>query len=143
MDNGDLSPTGAGNIHNRQPSFLTKEVHISRHERQKSAMGLESTEPSMITISDPDGHHSNLVSGGELILGKAAGGSNLTSTALGSVNEKQHNRRRIKSFLPGEYASNMSAASSTPLEENVASNNNLAIKNSRGNEQRTSAYQAI
>ena len=97
----------------------------------------------MITISDPDGHHSNLVSGGELILGKAAGGSNLTSTALGSVNDKHHNRRRIKSFLPGDYASNMSAASSTPLEENLASKSNLAIKNSRGNEQRTSAYQAI
>ena len=129
MDNGDLSPTGASNIHNRQPSFLTKDFNISRHERQKSAMGLESSEPNMITISDPDGHHSNLVSGGELILGKAAGNNPLTSSSLSSaVNDKQ-NRRRIKSFLPGEYTSNISAASSTPLEENVSCNNDGATNN--------------
>ena len=97
----------------------------------------------MITISDPDGHYSNLVPGGELILGKAAGGKNLlTTTALGSINDKQ-NRRRIKSFLPSEYTSNMSAASSTPLEENVADNRNVAANNNRSTEQRNSAYQAI
>ena len=69
---GDLSPTGAGGFpHNRQPSFLTKDFNISRHERRKSAMELDSN-PSAITISDPDGvnlagHPSELI-----ILGKAS-----------------------------------------------------------------------
>ena len=93
-------------------------------------MGLES-DPNTITTSDPDGHHSNLVANGELILGKPTA---LTSIALSSVNEKQ--KRRIKSVLPDAYSSNQSAASSTPLEEN------LGNRASRG-EQRNSAYEAI
>ena len=160
IDNGDLSPTGAGAgyPHNRQPSFLTKDFNISRHERRKSAMELESNPTSAaITISDPDGlnlaggttgHPSDLI-----ILGKASQGNKLTSMALnssslasgvGNHNDKHtmNNRRRIKSFLPpGDsnniYASNLSAMSSTPLEENSS---DLA---NRGKDQRNSAYQAI
>ena len=48
IDNGDISPTGAGSRHAKQPSFLTKDFNISRHERQKSAMGLDS-DPNMVT----------------------------------------------------------------------------------------------
>ena len=33
IDNGDISPTGADSRHTKQPSFLTKDFSISRHER--------------------------------------------------------------------------------------------------------------
>lgn len=140
LENGDISPTGAANPHNRQPSFLTKDFNISRHERQKSAMGLES-DPSMITVSDPDGMHGNLFGGGaELIHGKAKS-NQLTSMTLkpGIIGQQDaQNRRKIKSVLPSEYSSNTSAASSTPLEEN----NVLGNRRNR-NDKRNSAYEAI
>mmetsp|Transcript_7555 Transcript_7555/g.9118 ORF Transcript_7555/g.9118 Transcript_7555/m.9118 type:complete len:86 (+) Transcript_7555:595-852(+) len=41
IDNNDISPTGAGSRHNKNPSFLTKDFNISRHERRKSAMDSE------------------------------------------------------------------------------------------------------
>ena len=41
FDNGDISPTGAGSKHTKNPSFLTKDFNISRHERRKSAMDSE------------------------------------------------------------------------------------------------------
>ena len=37
----DISPTGSNSHHTKNPSFLTKDFSISRHERRKSAMGLD------------------------------------------------------------------------------------------------------
>ena len=40
----DISPTGSSTHHNKNPSFLTKDFSISRHERRKSAMEIEAAE---------------------------------------------------------------------------------------------------
>jgi len=58
-----------------------------------------------------------------------------------SVNDNK-NRRRIKSVLPGDYASTNSAQSSTPLENEARDANNLGAPRSRAGE-RNSAYEAI
>lgn len=50
----DISPTGAGSRHAYNPSFLTKEYNISRHERQKSAMNVDS-EPC-VTLEGQNGN---------------------------------------------------------------------------------------
>lgn len=49
IDNSNLEEISQGGFdkHNRNPSFLTKDFSISRHERQKSAMIMES-EPNEI-----------------------------------------------------------------------------------------------
>jgi len=42
ISNNDVSPTGAGSRHAKNPSFLTKDFNLSRHERRKSAMDCDS-----------------------------------------------------------------------------------------------------
>lgn len=55
----DVSPTGAGSRHQKNPSFLTKDFSISRHERRKSAMDSEPcmTDNSVAGTSDIIGGH--------------------------------------------------------------------------------------
>ena len=50
----DVSPTGAGSRHNKNPSFLTKDFNISRHERQKSNIDSEPclTDNSIVGTND-------------------------------------------------------------------------------------------
>ena len=106
-DNNDVSPTGNGTKHNKNPSFLTKDFNLSRHERRKSTID---SEPCLTDNS-------------------AAGSNDIISIGLYSSNQfdkndqgalKLHasntsadnkNRRRIKPVLPGDYNSK----SSSPL----------------------------
>lgn len=54
----DISPTGANSRHGRNPSFLTKDFSISRHERKKSAMTLDS-DPGASIASVENAYHTS------------------------------------------------------------------------------------
>ena len=140
----DISPTGASR-HNKNPSFLTKDFNISRHERQKSAMCADG-DPQAVLDSQPN--QKEIFTAGNNAGAKVQPpfsqfSSNESGILKGnlSVNDKQH-RRRIKSVLPGDYNSNFSSESRSHFEEHRADADVLeAHRGGAGG--RKAAYEAI
>ena len=139
----DISPTGASGKHDRNASFLTKDFSISRHERQKSAMNAtEGTQPDLCTY-DGSGADGQAAAGKEAPLGGVLTQSEqaILKNNL-SVNDNKH-RRRIKSVLPGDYATSNSAMSSSPLNEESDSGNMAHRGEAEAARGKSAAYEAI
>ena len=102
MENHDGQPTGGNSRQSKNPSLLTKDFNISRHERRKSQMDSEPciTDSSVVGASEMSGGATSHYSSAAL----DAFSQNEQIGLKGNLaaNDK-NNRRRIKSVLGSEY----------------------------------------